>query len=141
MKGRSLTFALAVVATFAFSLPAFAQLQRGAIHDTVTDSTGAVLPGVRVSLGSPEMAAQTVVSESAGEYRFGELDPGTYSFTASLQGFAPFTRKDIIVTVGSNIPIPVQMALAGVKQDVTVTVATPVLDEKTHGNETTFGNG
>jgi Carboxypeptidase regulatory-like domain len=139
MKGRSLTFTLVVLAVLAFAWPAAAQLQRGAIYGTVVDNTGAVLPGVNVTLSSPVSAPHTVVSGGQGEFRFGELDPGNYTLTASLQGFAPFSRKNIVVAVGSDVQIPVQMALAGVKQEVTVTAATPVLNEKEHGNSTTFG--
>jgi hypothetical protein len=140
MKGRSLTVALAVLAVVAFALPASAQLQRGNIYGTVVDNTGAVLPGVTLTLSSPVTAPLRTVSGSVGEYHFVQLDPGTYTLAASLQGFAPFTRKEIIVTVGSSVQIPVQMALAGVKQEVTVTAASPVLNEKQHGYETTFGS-
>jgi hypothetical protein len=140
MKVRSLTGVLAVVAIIAFALPASAQLQRGAIYGTVTDNTGAVLPGVSVTLTSNVAAPLTIVSGSQGEFRFGELDPGTYTITASLQGFAPYKRENVIVNVGSNIQLPVQMALQGVKQEVTVTAATPVLNEREHGNTSTFGD-
>ncbi len=140
MKGRSLTVALAVLAVLAFALPASAQLQRGNIYGTVLDNTGAVLPGVTITLSSPVTAPLRTVSGSQGEYRFNELDPGAYTLAASLKGFAPYMRKDIVVSVGSNVQIPVQMVLAGVRQEVTVTAATPVLSEKTHGFVTTFGD-
>jgi hypothetical protein len=139
MKARSLTGVLAVIAILAFALPASAQLQRGAIYGTVVDHTGAVLPGVSVTLSSDVKAPQTIVSGSRGEFRFGELDPGTYTLTASLQGFAPFKRENIVVSVGSNLQLPISMALAGVQQQVTVTAPSPVINERTHGNTTTFG--
>ncbi|MGE5359552.1 MAG: TonB-dependent receptor domain-containing protein [Bacteroidales bacterium] len=140
MNARSLARMLVVVAILAIALPASAQIQRGAIYGTVVDNTGAVLPGVTVTLTSNVKAPQSIVSGSQGEFRFGELDPGTYTLTASLQGFAPFKRENVIVNVGSNVELPVQLALAGVQQQVTVTAATPVLDERTHGNTTTFGD-
>ncbi len=141
MKARSLTGMLAVVAiVLAFALPASAQLQRGAIYGTVMDNTGAVLPGVSLTLSSPVAAPLTITSGSQGEFRFGELDPGTYTLTASLQGFAPYKRENVIVNVGSNINLPIQLALQGVQQQVTVTAATPVLNEREHGNTTTFGD-
>ena len=140
MKARASASLLAVLAILAFAWPASAQLQRGAIYGTVVDNTGAVLPGVTVTLTSNVSAPQTTVSGSQGEFRFGELDPGTYTVSASLQGFAPFKRENVIVNVGSNIQLPIQLALAGVKQSVTVTAATPVLNEREHGNSTTFGD-
>lgn len=140
MKARSLTGVLALVAMLAIAWPASAQLQRGAIYGTVIDNTGAVLPGVTVTLSSNVKAPQNTVSGGQGEFRFAELDPGVYTITASLQGFAPFKRENIIVNVGSNVQLPVQLALQGVQQQVTVTAATPVLDERTHGNTTTFGD-
>ncbi len=140
MKGRVFASLLAVFAIVALAWPASAQLQRGAIYGTVVDNTGAVLPGVTVTLTSNVSAPQNAVSGSQGEFRFGELDPGTYTITASLQGFAPFKRENVIVNVGSNIQLPIQLALAGVQQSVTVTAATPVLNEREHGNTTTFGD-
>jgi hypothetical protein len=131
---------LVLLALVAFAMPASAQVQRGAIYGTVTDNTGAVLPSVTLTLTSNVSGPQTTVSGSHGEFRFGELDPGMYVLAASLQGFAPYKRTNVIVNVGTNIQLPVQMALQGVQQEVTVTAATPVLDTKTHGNTTTFGD-
>jgi hypothetical protein len=140
MKGRTFTGVLAALAILACALPAAAQLQRGAIYGTVLDNTSAVLPGVTLTLSSNVSAPQTKVSGSQGEFRFGELDPGMYILAASMQGFAPYKRESIVVSVGSNINLPVQMALAGVKQEVTVTAPTPILNEREHGNSSTFGD-
>ena len=140
MRGRSLTIALAVLAIVAFAWPASAQVQRGALYGTVTDQTGAVLPGTTLTLSSPSMAPLTITSGSRGEFRFDQLDPGTYTLTANLQNFAPYTRKNIIITVGADIRVPVQMALASEQAQVTVTAPTEVMSEKTYGYATTFGD-
>jgi hypothetical protein len=97
MNARSFTGVLVIIAMLAVAWPASAQLQRGAIYGTVVDNTGAVLPGVTVTLSSNVKAPQSVTSGSQGEFRFGELDPGVYTFAASLQGFAPFKRDSFCV--------------------------------------------
>src|SRR5512135_1647986 len=139
MSRKILGGALALVIVAAFAWPANAQLQRGTIYGTLTDNTGGVLPGVTVTLTSDRSAPQTVVSGSRGEFRFAELDPGMYTITATLQGFATYTRKNIVVTAGSSVSLPVQMVLPSVEQQVTVTAPSPMLDPKEQGNNTTFG--
>ena len=73
----SLAVALALVALV--PLPARAQSSLSTIHGTVKDESGAAMPGVNVTLTSPEMQVGKVsaVTESDGNYRFGELPAGT----------------------------------------------------------------
>lgn len=119
--------------------PAWGQVQRGSIYGTVEDNTGAVLPGVTVTLNSPLIAPQETVTGGRGEFRFADLDAGRYTVRATLQGFAPYNRENIIVGVGTNVELPpFQMVVAGVQEEVTVTAASPVLDVRKQGNSTNF---
>ncbi|MGZ8829510.1 MAG: carboxypeptidase-like regulatory domain-containing protein, partial [Thermoanaerobaculia bacterium] len=67
----------------------------GSLGGTVTDSSGAALPGVTVELSGPNMqGVRTVVTDSQGGYRFVNIPPGEgYKITASLSGFAPVTKN------------------------------------------------
>ncbi len=70
-------------------LPAMAQ-GVGAIGGTVTDSSGAVLPGAIVTLTSSQGTVggnQETVSDTRGAYQFLRLVPGTYAVKAAIQGF------------------------------------------------------
>ena len=70
--------------------PLLAQaVQTSTLTGTVRDSTGAVLPGVTVSVSSPQQigGVQTSVTDSQGVYRFPALRPGTYEMETTLPGF------------------------------------------------------
>ena len=71
-----------------------------AIGGTVTDSTGAVLPGVTIEVRSPALIEQvrTAVSNGAGEYLIISLEPGTYTATFILPGFSTFVRDEVALS-------------------------------------------
>src|SRR6185503_20645494 len=61
---------------------------RGSIRGTVSDASGAVLPGVTVTVTNTETKiAQTTVTDSEGRYQVLYLNPGPYSVAAELSGF------------------------------------------------------
>jgi Carboxypeptidase regulatory-like domain len=122
----------------ALAAPAFAQVQRGVIHGTVHDQSGAVLPGAIVQLTSEVGAPREVAAGSRGDYRFQDLDPGRYTLRATLEGFAPLVRPDIVVEVGASVEIRVEMCIGGVTEELIVTAASPVLDSRRQGNVTNF---
>ena len=81
-----------------FAAPVWAQSQaaNGAIEGTITDSSGGVLPGVTVTITSPDTGLQrTVVTNEKGLYRAPLLPIGTYSVAAELQGFKKFEESGI----------------------------------------------
>ena len=78
----------AVLSLLLVSPAAFAQTT-GSINGTITDNTGAVLPGVTVTATSPAlMGTQVAVSNEQGVYRFPALPTGTYALKYELSGFA-----------------------------------------------------
>ena len=123
-----------VVALFAISLlaiPAAAQEQRGSIVGVVTDASGAVLPGVTVEARSPPVVGvSTTTTDSSGRYRFPALPPGTYTVTATLQGFVAASAAEAIVTLGKQLSIDLSMKVAGLTETVSVTAESPVIDVK-----------
>ncbi|MBM3806963.1 MAG: TonB-dependent receptor [Acidimicrobiia bacterium] len=108
--------------------PANAQTT-GSINGTVTDHTGAVLPGVTVTATSPaQMGVQTAVTNPQGVYRFPSLVPGTYTVSYDLSGFSTVRRDGIIVNLGFTATVNVQLSLAALTETVTVSGASPVVD-------------
>ncbi|HEY7789616.1 MAG TPA: carboxypeptidase regulatory-like domain-containing protein, partial [Vicinamibacterales bacterium] len=96
---------------------------------TVKDSQGAVLPGVTVTAASPALiGTQTAVTEANGSYQFPSLPPGSYTLTFGLQGFQTFTRQNIVLALGQTLTVDAQMQLASLKENVTVTAESPVVD-------------
>jgi hypothetical protein len=99
----------------------------GALGGRVTDQSGAAVPGVSVLLRNLATGAQqSVDSNSAGLYRFPVLVPGTYSITASLNGF-----RDVLalvkVQVGNATSQDIKLQVGASRDTVTVSGTTPLL--------------
>ena len=138
MKARWLGI-LAALMVLAYGTPGFAQIQTGEISGKVTDNSGAVLPGVSVTLtGSQLLQPQIATTSAAGTYQFPRLQIGTYNVTFELTGFRRVLREGVRVTLGSSLQIDQQMDISTVQETVTVTSGTPVVDTKTTTAKTTF---
>ena len=128
----------AVVALL-FAASASAQQQTGEIFGHVNDNTGAVLPGVMVTLTGENLIQPLTSTTSAnGSYQFTRLPIGTYTVRFELTGFKTVVREGIRVTVGFNAEVSQQMELSTVQETVTVTGESPVVDTKQTGARTTF---
>ena len=100
------------------------------IGGTVTDSTGAVLPGVTVEAASPALIekVRTAVTDGRGQYLIVALETGTYAVTFTLSGFGRVVREGIQLSTGFTASIDIQLAVGDVQESVTVTGASPVVD-------------
>jgi hypothetical protein len=100
------------------------------IAGIVSDTTGAVLPGVTVEVASPALIEQTrsVVSDANGAYRVVDLRPGTYKVTFTLPGFNTFVREGIVLETDFTATINAQLKVGGVEETITVSGASPVVD-------------
>src|SRR5436190_677906 len=108
----------------------FAQtnINNGALQGTVTDTSGAALPGVTVSVTSPVLiGTRTAVTEANGEYLIPLLPPGIYHADYSLSGVKSQVREGIRINATQTTRIDVQMSLA-VSETVTVTASQIVVD-------------
>ncbi len=101
----------------------------GSINGTVTDNTGAILPGVTVTATSPALlGAQTAVTNEHGLYRFPAVPPGVYKLTYELTGFSSVVRDSVQVPLGFTATINVQLAIGTLQESVTVSGESPVVD-------------
>src|SRR5436190_3759645 len=131
MSGVVRRIVLVCAVLLAAVVPAAAQVSTGEIFGKVTDGTGAVLPGVTVTLASPALIqAQTVVTAGSGGYRFPSIPIGTYQVSFDLAGFKKVVRGDVIIQAGFNAEINARLELSTVQETVTVTGASPVVDTK-----------
>lgn len=128
---------LSVVLVMAVATTAVAQLAGGNIFGVVRDSQGGVLPGVTVTLKGPDRTL-TVVTDATGGFRFRDLAPGAYALTLDLSGFATVVREHVVVTVGTNIDLPITMRVAQVQETLTVSAPSPVVDARSTGTATNF---
>lgn len=127
--------ALGLVAALAVS--ASAQNVSSHLTGVVKDAQGAVLPGVTVTATSPALiGSQVAVTQDNGSYLFPSLPAGTYALKFELSGFQTFTRANIALSLNQTLTVNAQMQLASLKESVTVTAESPVVDTQT----TTIGN-
>jgi hypothetical protein len=140
MKLRNVVVSCAVLGVLALtSATAAAQEFRGRINGTVTDNTGAVLPGVTVTASSPALIQpQVQVTGSDGSYRFLALPPGIYEIDFDLTGFQKVQRQDVRVVINQTLTVDMQLQVATLQETVTVTGASPIVDTSTTAMATNF---
>jgi hypothetical protein len=111
----------------------------GSINGKVTDGTGAVLPGVTVTVTSPSMqGARTATTGDDGTYRFPAVPPGEYKISYELSGFNTIVREGIRVTLGFTATINAELAVATLQETVTVSGESPVVDVSSTATSTNF---
>jgi hypothetical protein len=102
----------------------------GTIAGTVRDTSGAVLPGVMITVSGRSLQRQSVsvVSSEDGTYRIPLVLPGIYTVSAELSGFTSQTREDVDVALNQTSTLDFQLGLAGVAETVEVTSEVPLVD-------------
>lgn len=109
--------------------PVFAQSTPSTITGLVKDASGAVVPGARVQVvGEDSGVAITATTNSAGLYRTPNLVPGSYRIEAEADGFQKLVRGKLSVQIGQTLQVDLALQLGSVKETVTVTSASPVLE-------------
>jgi Carboxypeptidase regulatory-like domain/TonB dependent receptor/TonB-dependent Receptor Plug Domain len=97
-----------------------AQVPTGTISGRVTDSSGAVLPGVTVTATSPNLQGPRVIATSPfGDYTLPLLPPGSYTVTFELLGFQTATQQ-VDVASTESVPLDMQLGVGGIETRVTV---------------------
>jgi hypothetical protein len=111
----------AFVLLCALVVPCFAQVDQGRIAGTVKDQSGAVIPGVTVTVKNGRTGEErTALSGEKGEYLVVALRPSTYTVTATLPAFANTEVTAVQLNVGQTATIDLLMKPAGVAQELTV---------------------
>src|SRR3984893_98112 len=119
-------------------LPVAGYAQEAAISGTVTDATGAVLPGVTVT-AVLEASGNSfgAVTDARGDFRI-PVRIGVYRITTELQGFRTATRTGVELLVGQTVNVNLQMTPSGVAESVTVTAQAPLIETTTSSLGTTI---
>src|SRR5712692_2443087 len=128
---RSCYFFTALMAVGAIlMLPALGQAQESTVSGTVTDSTGAVIPGVMVTATHNESGNKFVaVTDERGSFRL-PVRVGNYRITAELAGFSTVNRM-IQVLVGQTAVVNIEMMPSTVAETVNVTGEVALVDTET----------
>jgi hypothetical protein len=130
---------VALVVTVVCLAPATARAQ-AVIAGTVTDASGAVLPGVTVEASSPALIekVRSAVTGGTGQYRIEDLRPGTYTVTFSLTGFSTVQREGIVLSGSFTATIDSQLRVGSLQETIVVTGDTPIVDVKSSNREMTI---
>jgi hypothetical protein len=119
MKSR-LGFFCILAFAFCLSTALFAQ-DTASITGTVTDPTGADIPGAQVTVTNLEHGInRTATSNSAGEYLFAALPIGSYDLTVVSPGFKKYQATNVVLRVAQKARIDVAMQVGGATTEVTV---------------------
>src|SRR5437870_7897014 len=106
------------------SVPANAQVSGATLSGTVTDASGAVIPGVMISIKNRSTGiVRTVMADEAGFYSAPNLQAGNYDVTASQAGFSTAVQSNIVLTVGAQQQLNISMKVGETAQLVEVTEA------------------
>jgi hypothetical protein len=121
-------FLLATIAASA----AFAQVDTGGVSGVVTDTTGAVIQGVRIQINQESTNIhQDLTTNASGFYAAPALRPGQYGITASKEGFRAEKRTGVDLRVQDRLEINFQLQVGAASSEITVTASAPLLESET----------
>jgi hypothetical protein len=118
---------LVVLVSLLVPSAAYAQ---AAITGVVRDASGGVLPGATVEAASPALIekVRSVVTDASGQYRIVDLRPGTYTVTATLQGFTTLKREGIELSGNFVATVNLDLRVGSLEETITVTGESPIVD-------------
>jgi hypothetical protein len=121
MIRTALALALFACASLVLVAPATAQAVYGSIFGTVTDGSGAAIPGATISVTSAtKNTVTTVISNGSGDYRVDHLIPDVYNLKVDAKGFKTFQTQGIQVSADTAPRIDPTMTVGGESETVQV---------------------
>ncbi len=102
-------------------ITAFGQSATATLSGTVTDQNGAVVPGVAISVINPATSLErTATTNDSGYFSIPLLPPGTYTVTAKRDGFAPLRAENVVLNVGDQKSLQIQLKAGDINATVQV---------------------
>jgi hypothetical protein len=103
----------------------------GEVRGTVLDSTGAAIPGVKITVRNQLTGVVTnLTSDNTGVYDAASVDPGTYTVTFEKEGFKKFIKTDIVLHVEA-ITVNATLEVGAVTQQIEVKGGAPLVQTET----------
>src|SRR3984957_19847402 len=123
---------LAAALAALFSVGAWSQTQLATVSGAITDPSGAVVPGVSVTIVSQGTGLKrSAPTDTAGEYRFAGLPTGNYSLRIERTGFQSQIREGVELTSAAEVMINSQLAIGDLSQQATVSANIAEIDSTT----------
>src|ERR1051326_6874317 len=109
--------------------PLAAQTTQATINGRITDTSGAGVPNVTVSVKNVDTNQVTqALSDRGGEYNAPFLAPGRYSATVEAPGFKKLVRDNLVLNIAQTMTLDLTLDVGGVTEQVTVTAEAPLLE-------------
>src|SRR5262245_11499716 len=106
----------------------FAQSDRGTVTGSISDQSGAVIPGANVTATNTSTSTTyETVSTETGNYTLAQLPAGVYQLSVELPGFKKYVRQGITVLVATTLRIDVALEVGAATDEVTITADAPLL--------------
>jgi outer membrane receptor protein involved in Fe transport len=132
VKRLAIVWGVLLLIVFLPSRGVYGQTTFGSVVGLVTDSSGAAVPGAKVTLTSLDTnQIHTINSGDSGTFSFVSINPGTYRIDVDLTGFKHFSLTGIQVQVGSTARADAAMEVGNVSESVEVTSAAPLIQTDT----------
>src|SRR5579883_2637116 len=110
----------------------YSQQGRGLIFGTVTDASGAPVPGAKIKVTNIDTnTVTTAVTGGQGDYQTPELPVGNYRLDVDQPGFKSAARTGIVLQVGQRAELNVQLLVGSVEEKVVVSADAPLVDTST----------
>jgi hypothetical protein len=106
---------------------ASAQQTTGTVTGRAVDAQNLAVPGATVILTGPQ-GSKTTTTDGQGRFSFPYVTPGAYTVRVELTGFNAVERKDINVSLGQTVDLPLTMTVGALTETVDVTATSPLID-------------
>jgi hypothetical protein len=138
---RTQPFAPVAIALLLFSAAAFPQSDRGVLTGTVTDSSGAVIPGATVTATNVATnVAQNTITTEGGLYAIPALPAGTYKVRVELAGFKAWEQSGVAVAASTTVRVNAALEVGAISESVEVTASTARLQTENAKASTSVSN-
>src|SRR5215468_4176217 len=126
---RSQIVAGLLLVVIAFTSAAAAQTATGSANGSVTDQSGAVIPGASIKLTNEATGVETVaITNETGYYVFVGVQPGTYTLRVTMAGFRSLEARGLQVGVNQTVTQNFSVEVGGVSETVEVTLDSPMIN-------------
>ena len=127
---------LLLLAVFILGIPsaqrvAHGQTTTGSIYGTVSDNSGAVVPGVSVTVTNTQTGTKKVTTTGgSGDYTFLVLDPGDYTVSTQITGFQTQTQTGIRLAAAQSVHVNFALQVGSTDQNISVEADTTLVDTR-----------
>jgi hypothetical protein len=131
MRFKSFPILSALVLSSALPVSALAQSTVGSVYGVITDSTGAVVPNVTITIKNIHTGVeQSTTANGAGEYTFPSVNPGDFTVSANAAGFKTQSQTGVTVASNQNVHVVFLLTTGEVTDTVEVQANNTLVDTR-----------